>query len=238
MNIDKHASIDDLLEIKDGLENAMSAHVHECGVCQFELDALRRINHELFAIADQRPSPDLWHKIERAAGRSGSTGVETPLGLQTNQHSQNRRARPRISILPHSASNDNSLSRAIYTLAASILVTGFIGLYMFGQNHNSSSQNELMQASIQQLMINSRGMEQALQTVSLDSELLSVAERSRADRLYWQLAYLDQEIHQSKFNPDSDQQRLEVLWGNRVRALRDLNQLYYQRQLELQDSKF
>ena len=232
MKADRHATIEQLLELKDGEQNDASLHVRSCDVCQQELAALEQISEQLFQVADQTPSADLWQRVlaSTEGESSANHGIDqsqqkVPMELLAAQYSTEQPAQHR------------SLSHAIYTLAASIMVTGFIGLYMFSQNLNSQSQNELLQANIQQLMINSRGMEQALEQVALQSELLTTSQRSQADRLYWQLAYLDQAIHDSNANTQADPQRQEVLWNNRIRALRELNQLYYQRQQTLDDSE-
>ena len=233
MNTNMHATIEQLLEIKDGHQNGASLHLTGCERCQAELAALEMLNDGLFEAADAVPRPEVWDRIEQsaAANQTDSLTPTVPAELLAAQ----AQAYGNAGVV--AANQQRSISHAIYTLAASILVTGFIGLYMFSQNINSQTQNELLQANIQQLMINSRGMEQALQQVSLQSELLSAAERSETDRLYWQLAYLDQKIHDSSSELESNPQRLEVLWNNRIQALRELNQIYYQRQQELDDSE-
>lgn len=225
MNSNMHATIEQILEIIEGEQNAASAHVRDCERCQQEIVALKALSQQLFDEADQVPDAALWDRIEatvsNAGDNSGSAGNVAPVKRLDFQH----------------ASQQRPLSYAIYTLAASILITGFIGLFVFSHNLNDRSQTELLQANIQQLMINSRGMEQALEKVSLQSELLTASERSQADRLYWQLAYLDQRIHESNVDVSTDPQRVEVLWNDRVQALRDLNQLYYRRQQALDDSE-
>jgi hypothetical protein len=231
MNIDMHATIEQLLEIKDGQQNSASNHVQSCECCQQELHALRELNEQLFVAADLAPSPELWERIRRSSQT-----------LKESQQTASELASAPIELVAaHSGQSavvqQRTLSNAIYTLAASILVTGFIGLYLFSNSIGGQSQNELLQANIQQLMINSRGMEQALKDVSIQSELLTTAQRSEADRLYWQLAYVDQMIHESNVDAKSDPQRTEVLWNNRVKALRKLNQLYYERQKTLDESE-
>lgn len=234
MKTELHATIEQLLEIKDGQQNAASLHVRSCECCQLELQALNEINEQLFTVADQQPAPELWQRIQQSVESTGlvneldpnDTTTHVPLELLAAQAAKQG-----------SAAQHRSLSYAIYTLAASILVTGFIGLYMFSNNLNNRTQNELLQANIQQLMINSRGMEQALQKVSLQSESLTASQRSKADRLYWQLAYLDQMINDTSVDSQPNVERTEVLWNNRIQALRELNQLYYQRQQTLDESE-
>ncbi len=224
MNTERHASLEQLLEIKDGTENLASQHVNACDYCQAELSVLQSIQSKLFEQADEAPAPHLWQRIEATIVGGINTSTTAPIELVVANQSNN-------------VAQQRSLSHAVYTLAASIFVTGFIGLYMFTHNNSSRTQNELLQANIQQLMINSRGMEQALEKVALQSELLTATQRTQADRLYWQLAYLDQMIHESNVDTQTDPQRVEVLWNNRIQALRDLNQLYYQRQQTLSDSE-
>lgn len=224
-----HATIEQLVAIKNGEQNAIGSHMENCSHCQQELAALEELNEQLFLQADQVPSEALWQRIEEsvAAEQNHPTGVSLDF-LASRQAAVTS---TQIGVQNH------SLSHAVYTLAASILVTGFIGLYMFSQNMNSSTQSELLQANIQQLMINSQGMEQALAKVSLQSELLTASQRTQADRLYWQLAYLDQMIQDSNVDAETNPERTEVLWNNRIQALRELNQLYYQRQQTLEESE-
>ena len=98
----------------------------------------------------------------------------------------------------------------------------------------------MMQANIQELMLNSRGMERALQRVAMQSDLLSGAEQSQADRLHWRLAYVDRLIQDNNMQTVGAQyatEQVEELWSERIRALTQLNQLYYQRRQTLNDSE-
>lgn len=230
-----HATIEQLLEIRDGLQNELSLHVDSCSRCQAELSELNLLREQMFETANQKPSTELWQRITRSvemqaadalspAARNAEVAVPVELLVAQQQQVQ----------------QFTSLSKAVYSLAASILVTGCIGLFLFAPQNQSQSQNQLLQANIQELMLNSRGMERSLQKVALQNELLTVSERSVADRLYWRLAYLDQKIQDNNIdsnNFDSNDGRIEALWNNRIDALTELNQLYYQRQQTLNDSE-
>lgn len=246
MNTNMHASTEQLIEIKDGLSNVASEHVQNCQQCQHELEVLQCFNEQIFAEADQKPRPELWNRItatldmqeskvtqvdfsqknlgdERGASSSAAhTSVDVPVELL---------------IANSQLSNSGSLSKAVYSLAASILVTGFIGLYIFGQQDSSREQSQLLASNIQELMLNSRGMEVALQKVALQSELLTTADQSNADRLYWRLTYLDQMIQENSVDNDTNPERIKALWNNRIDALTELNQIYYQRKQELNESE-
>ena len=238
-----HATIEQLLEIRDGLQNDASFHLQGCAHCKAELGELAllqlQLKQQMVEPGNCQPSSGLWQRIshsasaQRLAGKQGLT--EENSGARSSTQSSSAREVP-VELLVASSQRQNSLSRAIYALAASILVTGFIGLYMFGQQGPGQQQDQFMQASIQDLMLDSRGMERALQKVALQKELLTVAERSVADRLYWRLAYVDQMIHDNDAD-GNDPVRIEALWNERVDALTELNQLYYQRQQALDESE-
>lgn len=230
MNIDTHATLEQLLDIRDGLANEASHHVEHCGVCQMELREIAELKTQILESADCAPSEQVWERIERY-GRSTQSADIAQL------KSQPASSVPNELLYAQPAANNSSMSRAIYTLAASILFTGIVGLFIFGQQGSTQQQNAQLQASIQELMLNSRGMELALQKVALQSDSLTSAERSTAERLYWRLALLDQNIQDETRDKQSNPQALETLWNDRIDALNALNQLYYQRQQTLSDSE-
>ena len=82
-----------------------------------------------------------------------------------------------------------------------------------------------MQASINELMKNSRSLEQSLQTVVSQNRALSDANQRVAERLYWKLSYVDQLIHEVM---PEDSERIMSLWNDRVEALNELQQIYFE----------
>ena len=197
-----HAEIDDLLAIKNGEESPMLAHVNECTECQSELIALSAVGAQLFAHYDSEPSDLAWSRIQRTLAADANADV--------------------IQIKP---SNIQSISRAIYALAASIAFVGVVSVFMLSGN-SQNQQTQLLQASVNQLMTNSRGLEQALQQVAQQNQALSVANQQAADKLYWRLTYVDQLIQGAQ---PQDSEQLKVLWRDRVDALNALNKLYFER---------
>lgn len=269
-----HATTEQLLEIKDGLQNGASQHVSGCDHCQNELKILESIGCEMFAAADQQPRPESWARIEQAlvesradstpAAQWQSNSLMASAASDTNNFENDfqndfendikleesgigssagdvtPRDVPVELLIANSAqtkSNFNNLSKAIYSLAASIMVTGFIGLFVYGQQSAERQQSELLQANIQELMLNSRAMELAYQNVALQTELLTTAEQTEAERLYWRISYLDQMIHDNNVNSQSNPERVETLWNDRIEALTELNKLYFQRQQTMDDSE-
>jgi hypothetical protein len=249
ININMHATTEQLLEIKDGLSNSVAAHVQGCQACQDELEQLRCLNSQMFDAANQQPRPELWSRIiasvkmtddvqnmreDRKAVSAGAITEERSLSSSASHADV-----PVERLLANSSelTNTHSLSKAIYSLAASVLLTGFIGLYVFGQHSPSNQQAALLQANIQELMLNSRGMELALQNVSFQHELLSSSEQSAAERLYWRLSYVDQMIDEDSAKSENNPEHIKTLWNQRINALNGLNQIYYQRQQELDDSE-
>lgn len=213
-----HASIDQLLEIKDGEDNSMRDHVSECKQCQAALAELQSfesmVGASMFDAADKIPSADTWSRIQQ------TLDLESELDrLDSNNV---------VSMQVYTGAPttvNNSLTTAIYSLAASIAFVGVIGVFMFSTQQSTTQQTLAMQTSINELMLNSRGLEQVLQQVAQQNQALSVANQQAADRLYWRLSKVDQLINQAS---PSNAERMEVLWNDRIDALNQLNQIYYQ----------
>jgi len=237
MNRDNHASLEQLLEIKDGVHNAAAEHVAACKLCQNEIEGLRTLAKQMFEEANKVPDARVWDRISHSVALSKEQADEldyqrgsVPLAILMADRAQ----ASNISNL----NNVSNLSKAVYSLAASILITGFIGLFLYGQqNVNTSTQNELLYASIQELMLNSRGMERTLEKVAMQNELLTSSEQSAAERLYWRLNYVDQMIDENSNDGQGDPARIKMLWNDRIQALTQLNQIYYQRQQTFDDSE-
>jgi len=235
-----HANTEQLLEFKDGIKNEVSSHIESCDICLGEITALRAIQKDIFAIAEQTPSAAVWDSIVNAAEKPQVQRLfdDDEVFLPHEDVGRSKHQVP-VDLLvaePSRLSNYNSLSTAIYSLAASILVTGFIGFYIFGQQDSQQQLNGLLSANVQELVHNSKVLERTLQQVSLQNELLTVGEKSTAERLYWRLTYVDQLINESSVDDSSDPEQVEQLWKSRIGALQELNQLYYQRQKTLDDS--
>jgi len=213
-----HANIDQLLEIIDGQDNSMRDHVSECQHCQAALAELQSleslVGSSMFDVADKIPSEDAWDRIQQ------TLDLESELD---RLDSNNVVSMPAYSAAP--AAVNKSLTNAIYSLAASIAFVGVIGVFMFSTQQSATQQTLAMQTSIHELMLNSRGLEQVLQQVAQQNQALSVANQQAAERLYWRLSKVDQLINQE--SPDNAE-RMEVLWNDRIDALNQLNQIYYQ----------
>jgi len=214
-----HASIDQLLEIKDGEPCSMRDHVSECEVCQKALAELHSfesmVGSAMIDAADKIPSDDAWNRIQQ------TLDLESELD---RLDSSNVVSMPMYAA-GSPAGGNNSLTKAVYSLAASIAFVGLIGVFMFSAQQNDNQQTLAMQTSINELMLNSRGLEHVLQQVAQQNQALSVANQQAADRLYWRLGKVDQLINQ--VSPENEE-RMEVLWSNRIDALNQLNQIYYQ----------
>ncbi|MGK0374132.1 MAG: hypothetical protein ACJA2E_000600 [Arenicella sp.] len=219
-----HATNDQLLEIIDGQQSPLREHLAECKQCQIELAELQSFQSEIglqmFDAADKVPSHDVWNRIQSSLDQESEL-----LELQgINQRTSN--------VVSLAAVPQPSLSRPIYALAASIAFVGIVSIFMFSQQQNS--QTQILQASLNELMLNSRGLEHVLHRVADQNQGLSVASQKAADRLYWRLTYVDQLINQA--SPENTE-RMEVLWSNRIEALNALNQIYYQQESTLNTSE-
>lgn len=218
-----HANIEQLLDIKDGLETSMSGHVQSCDHCTAELRELQSLTQAMYDTANMSPPSHVFDRIQASLSTS-----DNELNGQVPQNLIAAAATP--------SSRWGSLNTAIYTLALSILVTGLVGFYSLNSQQTVAfKQAEELQASIEQLMLNSRGLESVLQRVNDQSSGLTVAERDVADRLYWRLMYVDQMIHENNGNYDADPKKTKVLWGDRVEALTELNELFFGGPIDVAD---
>lgn len=221
-----HANLQQLLEIKDGLENSASAHVQECVHCRAELESLVAMAGQIAASADQSPPADMWQRIQRTV-----TAKTEPLPFSTASQ-----AVPEELLYAARQSRWSSLTAAVYTLAFSVFATGLLSFYGGNRSVDPVTQSDYLQANVGELMLNSRGLETVLQHVSVQDMLLTSEERRLLDRLHWRLTYVDQMIHEHTIDNEADPIRAEHLWNERVDALTELNQLYYQAQYALADS--
>jgi hypothetical protein len=221
-----HANIEDLLAINDGDDNSVTqevrVHVESCAECQQQLKSLVSIASNVGAAMleefDHEPSKEVWTRLQNSIN-------STDAGLANTSIVSN--------VVPMKPGNMQSLTRAIYALAASIAFVGLVSVFML----SGSSQNQqalMLQASVDQLMTNSRGLEQSLQQVVKQNEVLSVANQQAADRLYWRLTYVDQLIQDAS---PANSEQLKVLWNDRVEALNALNKLYFERDTGLSSSE-
>jgi hypothetical protein len=221
-----HATNDQLLEIIDGQQSPLREHLAECKQCQIELAELQSFQSEIglqmFDVADKVPSHDVWNRIQSSLDQESELLERQGITQRTSN------------VVSLAAVPQPSLSRPIYALAASIAFVGIVSVFMFSQQQSAQMQTQIMQASLNELMLNSRGLEHVLQKVAVQNQALSVANQKSADRLYWRLTYVDQLINQA--SPENTE-RMEVLWNDRIEALNALNQIYYQQESTLKTSQ-
>lgn len=213
-----HASLEQLLEIRDGEASPAQAHVSQCDFCQEQLTALDNPAGLLFLEAETPPPPNAYAKIQAA--------------LEEKRRMQQASETPMLHAMPEvqgavTSSRWQSTSTAIYTLAFAVAFTGLVSLYSSQRESEFAAQNNLaLQASIQALKDNSRGLEHVLQSVGARGDILSNTDRLEADRLYWRLMMVDQKIQEGNRNENFDEEQVS-LWRDRVDTLTQLNQLYY-----------
>ncbi|RBP52840.1 hypothetical protein [Arenicella xantha] len=218
-----HATIEQLTDIRDGIQTSVTAHVQNCEQCQAEMAYLDKLAGHLFDSVDQAPSDDAWQRILQSSDLPAANVVDL--------------ASARTSASP--AKQNNSLTRAIYTLAASIAFVGMFSVFMVTQQTTQQQQaTSQMQAKINQLMLNSRGLENVLQQVVVQEDGLSESDRAAAERLYWKLTSVDQALQEAKPNTPQDAERLRILWTDRVEVLNELNRLFYQRKDNVVNAKY
>jgi len=165
------------------------------------LRELESVGASLVGAIDSAPPPDAWSYIQ--ARLQAETVVLKP-------------------------KKSASLAGAVYALAASIAFVGVVAVFMLGQPNSQSNQYEQMQASINELMAHSRGLEQVVQEVAQQNRQLNAVSRASIERLVWRLSYLDQLIVELEPQRSERPQRIQALWNERVETLNELNDLYYQ----------
>jgi len=228
-----HANIEQLLEIKDGFDNQMTAHVEECEQCQAELAYLGKLSQQLFDAHDYQPGDEHWQRIAEESGLlAGAVGANN-VGYQSS--AEQSRAHQKLS---RAGTQNSSLSRSIYTLAASVMFVGLVSIFMISQQNSVRQQANQMQASINQLMMNSQGLENVLQQVVVRDERLTPEDQAAAERLYWKLTYVDQALHTANPELPEEAERIKILWSDRVEVLNELNRLFYQRKDALEKSQY
>ena len=221
----EHATIDELLSFKNDdskshLSDSKAKHIETCVDCKNELSSLSQVGEILFNHANEKPRDEVWQKLQLALyGETVSThAYPESQAIQTNVPQS-------PSVYTLRPAGHQSLSKAIYALAASVAFVGIVAAFMFSENLSNSRQTQLMQASINELMKNSRSLEQSLQTVISQNRALSEANQRVAERLYWKLSYVDQLIHEVR---PEDSERIMTLWNDRVEALNELQQIYFE----------
>lgn len=230
----EHASIQELLAIRDGEHSTKLNHVDQCPFCQARLEevysAAANLQSSLLFEADL-PVPDrVWAQLEQKLRDKGIVESHVPpLGFDAPKELNAQASIP----VENSPSFWSSINAAIYSLAAAIVFTGLVSLY----NSNGQGQAQLetgaLQASLQSLMDSSRGLESVLQEVVVQNQSrpAGLANQSEIDRLKWQLMLVDQKIHESELAESVSYEDVKALWGERVKTLTELNKLYYSNQL-------
>jgi len=120
------------------------------------------------------------------------------------------------------------------------MFTGLVSLYTFQGQQQARIETQALQASIQSLMDNSRGLESVLQQVADQDGTLASVDSATAERLQWRLMMVDQKIHESESSDTVSYEQIKELWADRIDALTALNTLYYTNQAapETADARF
>jgi len=125
-----------------------NAHVAACGACRVEANALRRLKHELRALAEVSDSGDMTRRLLEMPGQAGqgappNLAAQMPMRRLGRERAQRRlRARRRRMSDPYSALPSGRLigsRRGRYVLwsTLSLVVVG-IGTAAFGMGGNAS----------------------------------------------------------------------------------------------------
>lgn len=228
----QHASLAELVAIRDGEQPAVLAHVAECEFCQARLEEVHAAAHSLqqaMLFEAELPVPsNVWKQIEQRMATHGGSQAETAsqdtIGLDTLGAQLAAQSANKTSIW-------SSVNTALYSLAAAVVFTGLVSLYTFQGQQQTRIETQALQASIQNLMDNSRGLESVLQKVATQNGALAAADSAAIERLQWRLMMVDQKINESESSEDITYEQIKELWADRIDALSELNQLYYTNQV-------
>ena len=113
--------------------------------------------------------------------------------------------------------HSSGLIKSIYTLAASILLTG--GLLVFS-NYQQAQSNLKQFQDITQLMANSSALENSI-AMHANSGQINSETLYQNEKLKWRLMLIDQKMQSTQTD---DLNNHIILWQDRIRALTDLNQ--------------
>lgn len=229
----EHATLKELLAIRDGEYSTKLDHVSQCSFCQARLEevysAAANLQSSLMFEADLPVPERVWTQLERRLREKGVSENDHQSPWSTAQPTNvvaamSTKAKP---------SFWSSINAAIYSLAAAIMFTGMVSLYNSNNQNQSQFETQALQASIQNLMDSSRGLESVLQEVVTQNQSRSagLANQSEIDRLKWQLMLVDQKINESEQTDSVSYEDVKALWGERVETLTELNKLYYSNQV-------
>lgn len=236
-----HASLDDLISIRDGEWRAVSAHISDCEFCQARLEEVYSAGEKLkdhLLFEAERPVPTTaWAAIQAQLEERGSDTHVLPMGFAASEAINEQSTAGQIIAGSKTTSFWSSINTAIYSLAAAIVFTGSVSLYTFQGQQQARVEARELQASIQSLMDNSRGLESVLQEVAAQNSALSLSDQSAVERLQWRLMMVDQKIHESESSDDVSYEQIKALWADRIDALNELNRLYYTNQVSMNNGE-
>ena len=212
-----HANLTELLAAREGELGLASAHISTCQQCQQELTQLDIISGELKQLPEHDVPEKAWQKI---------------LSIHKKSPTQ------------QSLQKTFSLTRAIYALAASVLVVGFTLVINSSQPNesllnspllsntqmgNTLVNHTLVNNSLPVLEAESRTLEYTLANYQQGEENLTSAQQFKIEQLQWQLMMLDRKLMVSQ--QQQDIKLLEALWAERIKNLNELHITYNSEQV-------
>ena len=187
-----HASMTELLAARDGELGLASSHIIECQFCQNEIGKLELISKGLQELPDQQTPNTAWKDIVSSY----------------NKQPQQRKLQKATSLI-----------RAVYALAASILVVGFTTILNVNQAPASQVDNLLAE-----LQAESRALEYVLSNYPFRDGQLTPQQNFKVEQLQWKLTMLDKRL--MDIHPQQNNKQLEALWATRVKHLNTLHAAY------------
>ncbi len=197
-----HANITELLAAREGELGLASAHISTCLQCQQELKQLDDIAADLNKYPEQDVPEQAWQNILLAHKKS-----------------------PRQQSLQKTV----SLTRAIYALAASILVVGFTLIINTSPSSDTQLNRLLVNNALPALEAESRTLEYTLANYQQNEASLTSAQQFKIEQLQWQLMLVDRKLMISQQQQNIE--LLEALWAERIKNLNELHVTYNSEQV-------
>ena len=221
-----HASIEELLSLRDGEGDARAAHVAGCAECRTQLERLRRVRTALAELPLQEPGASTWIEIQRHAARqaghprmwmfASGLGVAAALMLVgllvlRSEQATTTQPAPLASAASPSGNADASGSQTAGVQSAT---------------QSADAQSVPTTDSRDALIERSRQLEAALAAVRFDPQLVNAGTAATIETLEDHIAFVDYRLSLESEDPlPPDQERR--LWQQRVDLMDSLVNVRY-----------
>jgi hypothetical protein len=214
-----HASIEELLSLRDGEDDAAFAHVAGCAQCRAELERLRRARTALAELPLQQPAPSAWSGIQRHAARqpkhsrvwmfTSGMGVAAALMLVGLLVLRAERSTPPVQPAPLASTTSPANDAGAQSATSA-----------------TDAQSPATADSRDALIERSRQLEAALAAVRFDPQLVNAGTAATIETLQDHIAFVDYRLSMEAEDPLPPEQERR-LWQQRVDLMDSLVNVRY-----------